>query len=192
MQLINLKQLPEGQRQVLRTVMLLLASWDANLFAHSEQVARELLGLAPREQAEEWYWAGLLHDVGKITLPPAILHKRGALTRKERRMMEQHSLRGAAILKQVGAPLLVVQGAKYHHERWDGTGYPYDIGQHQIPFVARVLAVADVYTALTSERPYHRALTASQARSEIERNVGTQFDPEIVVQFFERKSNVTR
>ena len=189
---INLKQIPDGQRQVLRGVMILMASWDRSLFAHSEQVARELLGLAPREQAEEWYWAGLLHDVGKITLAPTILHKRGALTRREKQMMQQHSLRGAAILKQIGAPLLVVQGAKYHHERWDGTGYPYDIGQHQIPFVARVLAVADVYTALTSERPYHRALTASQARSEIERNVGTQFDPEIVVQFFERKSNVTR
>ena len=192
MKLINLKQLPDGQRQVLRTVMLLLASWDANLFAHSEQVARELLGLATREQAEEWYWAGLLHDVGKITLSPAILHKRGALTRRERRMMQQHTLRGAAILKQMGASQTVVHGAKYHHERWDGAGYPYDIGQHQIPLVARVLAIADVYTALTSERPYHHALTASQAQAEIEANSGSQFDPEIVVQFFERKSNVTR
>jgi putative nucleotidyltransferase with HDIG domain len=191
MKLINLKQLPDGQRQVLRTVMLLLSSWDANLFAHSEQVARELLGMAPREQAEEWYWAGLLHDVGKITLPPAILHKRGALTRKERRSMQQHALRGAAILKQIGAPLLVVQGAQYHHERWDGTGYPYDIGQLQVPLIARVLSIADVYTALTSERPYHHALTASQARSEIEANSGSQFDPEIVVRFFERKAHVT-
>jgi putative nucleotidyltransferase with HDIG domain len=192
MQPINLKQLPDGQRQVLRGVMILIASWDRNLFAHSEQVARELVGLAPREQAEEWYWAGLLHDVGKITLAPTILHKRGTLTRRERRMMQQHSLRGAAILKQMGAPLIVVQGAKYHHERWDGTGYPYDIGQLQVPLVARALAVADVYTALTSERPYHRALTVSQARREIERNAGTQFDPEIVVRFFERKSDVTR
>jgi HD-GYP domain-containing protein (c-di-GMP phosphodiesterase class II) len=107
-------------------------------------------------------------------------------------MMQQHSLRGAAILKQIGASLMVVQGAKYHHERWDGTGYPYDIGQQQIPLVARVLAVADVFTALTSERPYHRALTASQAREEIERNAGTQFDPEIVTRYFERKVNVTR
>ena len=107
-------------------------------------------------------------------------------------MMQQHSLRGAAILKQTGAPLIVVQGAKYHHERWDGTGYPYDIGQQQIPFIARVLAVADVYTALTSDRPYHRALAKSQAREEIERKAGTQFDPEIVTRFFERKSNVPR
>jgi HD-GYP domain-containing protein (c-di-GMP phosphodiesterase class II) len=88
--------------------------------------------------------------------------------------------------------VVVVHGAKYHHERWDGTGYPYDIGQLQVPLVARALAVADVYTALTSERPYHRALTVSQARREIERNAGTQFDPEIVVRFFERKSDVTR
>jgi putative nucleotidyltransferase with HDIG domain len=191
MQPINLKQIPDGQRQVLRGVMILIASWDRNLFAHSEQVGRELLGLAPRDQAEEWYWAGLLHDVGKITLAPTILHKRGALTRRERRTMQQHSLRGAAILKQMGAPLVVVQGAKYHHERWDGTGYPYDIGQQQIPLVARVLAVADVYTALTCDRPYHRALSKSQAQEEIERNAGAQFDPEIVLRFFERKANVT-
>lgn len=184
MKLINLKQLPDGQRQVLRTVMLLLSSWDANLFAHSEQVARELLGMAPREQAEEWYWAGMLHDVGKITLPPAILHKRGALTRRERRTLQQHSLRGAAILKQIGAPVAIAQGAKYHHERWDGTGYPYDIRGEQIPFVARALAVADAYAALTRDRPYRRARTPLQARVEIERNAGTQFDPQMVERFF--------
>jgi putative nucleotidyltransferase with HDIG domain len=187
MQLIDLKQIPEGQRQILRSVMILLASWDRNLFTHGERVARELLGLAPGEQAEEWYWAGLLHDIGKITIAPTILQKRSSLTRREKRTMQQHSVRGAAILKQIGAPLVVVQGAKYHHERWDGTGYPYDMGQQQIPRVARVLAVADVYTALTSNRPYRRALAASQAREEIERNAGTQFDPEIVVRFFEKR-----
>jgi HD-GYP domain-containing protein (c-di-GMP phosphodiesterase class II) len=98
--------------------------------------------------------------------------------------MQRHSLHGAAILKQMGAPLLVVQGAQYHHERWDGTGYPYDIGQQQIPLIARVLSVADVYTALTSDRPYRRALAPAQARAEIERNAGTQFDPQVVERFF--------
>jgi putative nucleotidyltransferase with HDIG domain len=184
MEWINLNQLPDRQRECLRGAILLLAAWDRNLFAHSEQVARELLRLAPSEQAEEWYWAGLLHDVGKITLTPLILHRRGTLTRQERRAMQRHSLHGAAILKQMGAPLLVVQGAQYHHERWDGTGYPYDIGQQQIPLIARVLSVADVYTALTSDRPYRRALAPAQARAEIERNAGTQFDPQVVERFF--------
>jgi putative nucleotidyltransferase with HDIG domain len=185
MNLRNLKQLPDKQRDVLRAVMLLLASWDVNLFAHSEQVARELLALAPQGHEEEWYWAGLLHDIGKIAVAPTILHKRSGLSRKERKAMQQHSLKGAAILKQIGAPQVVVHGAKYHHERWDGMGYPYDAGGDQIPFVARVLAVADAYTALTNDRPYRQALTPMQARLEIERNAGTQFDPLIVERFFE-------
>jgi polar amino acid transport system substrate-binding protein len=180
----NLKQLPDGQRDVLRAVLLVLTSWDADLFSHSEQVARELLPLAPAGQEEEWYWAGLLHDIGKITVAPGILHKRGGLSRRERKAMQQHSLKGAAILEQAGVPHVVVQGAKYHHERWDGTGYPYDIGGDQIPFVARVLSVADVYTALTNDRPYRQALPPMQARVEIERHAGTQFDPQVVERFF--------
>jgi putative nucleotidyltransferase with HDIG domain len=191
MNLRNLKQMPDKQRDVLRAVMLVLASWDADLVAHSEQVARELLALAPQGHEEEWYWAGLLHDIGKITVASDILRKRGGLSRRERKAMQQHSLKGAAILKQIGAPLVVVHGAKYHHERWDGTGYPYDIGGDQIPFVARVLAVADAYTVLTSGRPYRGKLSSAQACAEIERNAGSQFDSDIVAKFLEGKSNVT-
>jgi len=191
MNLQNLKQLPDKQRDVLRAVMLVLASWDADLVAHGEQVARELLALAPQGHEEEWYWAGLLHDIGKITVASEILRKRGGLSRRERKAMQQHSLKGAAILKQIGAPLVVVHGAKFHHERWDGTGYPYDIGGDQIPFVARVLAVADAYTVLTSGRPYRSKLSSAQACAEIERNAGSQFDSDIVARFLEGKSNVT-
>ena len=180
----NFKQLPDGQRDVLRAVMLLVAAWDAELYAHGKQVACELLRLAPPGGEEEWYYAGLLHDVGKISIAPSILHKRGRLSRKEWRVMQQHPVRGAVLLRQMGAPWVVVQGALYHHERWDGAGYPYDIGGEQIPFVARVLAVADAYTALTSDRPYRRAFTPTQARLEIERNAGTQFDPQVVESFF--------
>jgi putative nucleotidyltransferase with HDIG domain len=191
MNLRNLKQLPDGQRDVLHAAMLVLASWDAELFAHSEQVACELVVFAPAGQEEEWYWAGLLHDIGKITVASDILRKRSRLSRKERRVMQQHPLSGAAVLKQIGAPLVVEQGAKYHHERWDGAGYPYDIEGEQIPFVARVLAVADVYTALTSDRPYRSKMSSAQACAEIERNAGSQFDPDIVARFLEGKSNGT-
>ena len=191
MKLISLRQLPEEHRLVLRAVMLVLASWDADVFAHSEQVARELLALAPPGHEEEWYWAGLLHDIGKIAVAADILHKRSGLSRRERKAMQQHSLKGAAILKQIGAPQVVVHGAKFHHERWDGMGYPYDIGGDQIPFVARVLAVADAYTVLTSGRPYRGKLSSAQACAEIERNAGSQFDSDIVARFLEGKSNVT-
>ena len=192
MRLLNLKQLPDGPRQVLRAAMVLLASWDASLFEHGEQVARALLSLAPAREEEEWYWAGLLHDVGKITLASEILHKCGALSRQERRLVQQHALKGAAILKQIGAPQTLVHGAQFHHERWDGAGYPRQIPGRRIPSVARVLAVADVYTALTSDRPYRQAFTPAQARLEIERNAGSQFDPEIVTRFFERQRDASR
>jgi HD-GYP domain-containing protein (c-di-GMP phosphodiesterase class II) len=85
-----------------------------------------------------------------------------------------------------------VHGAKFHHERWDGAGYPYDIGGDQIPLVARVLTVADAYTALTSGRPYREALLPTQARLEVERNAGTQFDPQVVERFFGRMTDKVR
>jgi len=188
----NLKRLAEDQRVVLQAVMLVLATWDKNLFAHCEQVANELIHLAPADCATEWYWAGLLHDLGKIALAPEILRKRGALTARERKVMHKHPAKGAALLTMMHAPPVVVQGAKFHHEHWDGAGYPNGISGQQIPLVARVLAVADVYAALTSDRLYRRAYTPEQARLEIERNAGTQFDPSIVARFFERETHVTR
>mgnify|MGYP000688354471 CR=1 FL=1 len=180
----NFKQLSDGQRGVLRAAMLLYAAWDAELYAHGEQVARALLRLAPPGCEEEWYCAGLLHNIGKISIAPGILRKRGRLSRKERRVMQQHPARGAVLLSQMGALQASVQGAKFHHERWDGMGYPYALQGTQIPWVARVLAVADTYAVLTSERPYRRAFTPIQARLEIERNAGTQFDPQVVERFF--------
>lgn len=176
--------LPETQHRALRTIALMLTAWDRDLMKHSEQVAHHVVRLAPRDQVATWYWAGLLHDIGKLMLKPALLHKRGSLTRQERRAMQQHPLGGAALLKKLDAPLLVVQGAKYHHARWDGQGYPAGVATEQIPGVARALAIADVYTALISERSYHQAWSPEQARAEIERQAGMQFDPNLVEQFF--------
>ena len=188
----KLKRLAQGQHVTLKAVMLVFATWDEDLFAHCEQVANESIRLAPADSAAEWYWAGLLHDLGKIALPPEILRKRGALTTRERKAMRKHPAKGAALLTMMSAPQMVIEGTKFHHERWDGTGYPSGLHRQQIPLVARVLAVADVYTALTSDRPYRHAYTPEQAQLEIERNAGTQFDPNIVARFFERESHVTR
>ena len=182
----NLKRLAEEQHAVLRAVLLVVAAWDESLFAHCEQVAGELIRLAPADSATEWYLAGLLHDLGKIALAPEILRKRGALTLRERKAMQKHPRKGAALLAMMRAPQIVTQGAKFHHEHWNGNGYPSRISGLHIPLVARALAVADVYTALINDRTYRRAFTPEQARLEIERLAGTQFDPEMVERFFQR------
>lgn len=188
----KLQELAQREHAHLRAAILVLAAWDESLFAHSDRVASELLRLAPAALATEWYWAGLLHDLGKIALASDILRKRGALTSRERKAMQHHPSQGAYLLTMIQAPHVVIQGAQFHHERWDGTGYPSRISGTEIPLVARVLAVADVYAALTSDRPYRRAYSPKQARLEVERNAGTQFDPSIVARFFEREGHVTR
>lgn len=177
------------RQDILRTAMILLSSWDMDLFAHSALVALDLCSLAPEGQEHAWYWAGLLHDIGKITIAPEILRKPGALDRCEREIVQQHPLRGSGILQDIGAPPTVVEGAKYHHEWWDGTGYPFGLRGQQIPLIARAMAVTDMYAALTRDRPYRRALTSAQAREQIERNAGTQFEPAWVERFFKETAN---
>jgi putative nucleotidyltransferase with HDIG domain len=199
MNLRLLNQLPDETHRVLRTAMIIISAWDAEVFGHCEQVARDLLSFAPEGEEEEWYWAGLLHDIGKITIPQEILSKPGSLNEAERKIVQQHPIRGTQILESIGAPKAIVEAAQFHHERWDGAGYPSRISgentsavrERQIPMIARVLAVADVYAALTSDRPYRSAFTPAQARLEIERNAGTQFEPEVVARFFERKNNAS-
>ncbi len=129
--------------------------------------------------------AALLHDIGKIGVPDIILLKPGPLTEEERQIMQRHPEIGYHILDQIGgvferlASIVVA-----HHERWDGRGYPYGLAKTAIPFLARVLAVADSFDAMTSLRPYHQVpLTVSEAKSELRRGAGSQFDPCIVGAF---------
>jgi HD-GYP domain-containing protein (c-di-GMP phosphodiesterase class II) len=128
----------------------------------------------------------LLHDVGKIGIPDAILRKRGLLTSTERRRMQEHTLIGERML--AGIPFLEGEGLRVvrsHHERWDGGGYPDGLADHEIPLPARVFAVADSLDAMTSHRPYRRALPWEAAHDEILAQSGRQFDPEVVAAFLE-------
>jgi diguanylate cyclase (GGDEF)-like protein/putative nucleotidyltransferase with HDIG domain len=129
--------------------------------------------------------AALLHDIGKIGIPEAILHKPGPLTEEERQIMQRHPEIGYHILDQVGGVFeRLAHIVVAHHERWDGRGYPYGLAKTAIPFPARVLAVADSFDAMTSLRPYRQVpLTVSEAKSELRRGVGSQFDPCIVGAF---------
>jgi HD-GYP domain-containing protein (c-di-GMP phosphodiesterase class II) len=126
----------------------------------------------------------LLHDIGKVAIPDAILHKPGSLTADERALMAQHPVIGFEIL--AGIEFLGVDAAaivRSHHERWDGSGYPDGLAGDRIPLAARAFAVADVFDALTSDRPYRPAWTIPRARAKIVSESGAQFDPAVVEAF---------
>jgi putative two-component system response regulator len=141
----------------------------------------QVLGLGA-EQAELIGRAAPLHDIGKIGVPDAVLLKRARLDEQERAVIEKHTIIGAEILSGSGYPLLQLaeEIALSHHERWDGLGYPRALAGDAIPVAGRIVAVADVFDALTHERPYKEAWTVRQALAEIEAQAGTQFDPAVV------------
>ncbi len=201
----HLLELERGQRSLLQdsylaTVTALataLESKDTPTHAHSHRVERYAVELmqaidANRLAADPAIRYGfLLHDVGKIGIPDGILQKPGPLTRAERRRMQTHTVLGEQMLSGVaflqGEGLRIVRS---HHERWDGRGYPDAIAGGDIPLGARVFAVADALDAMTSDRPYRRALRWSAARDEILAQTGKQFDPDVVDAFREREGEL--
>jgi putative nucleotidyltransferase with HDIG domain len=155
---------------------------DAYTRGHSQRVAelsRELarrMGL-PDEQCERVYLSGLLHDVGKIGVPEAVLTKPGRLTDAEFDAIKKHPEIGAQILGNIKQLQDIIPGVLYHHERWDGRGYPYQIGGEEIPLIGRIICVADSFDAMSSTRTYRPALPLETVLAEIQRCAGTQFDP---------------
>ncbi len=142
---------------------------------------------------DQIYQASPLHDIGKVGIPDAILLKPGRLSEREFELMKQHSLIGARALQEVaghggqsGFLSMAMDIARDHHERWDGSGYPYGLSGADIPLSARIAAVADVFDALTSVRVYKAAFTMEVARTMIENDAGTHFDPAIVEAFTAR------
>jgi len=157
---------------------------DRYTSGHSKRVAEYGVMIARRmgkskEELEEIYQAGLLHDVGKIRVPREIINKSGKLTDEEYNTIKIHPITGYHILRGISRNSMIAIAAKYHHERYDGKGYPNGLVGEKIPEVARILGVADSYDAMTSNRSYRKALPQDVVRSEIEKGKGTQFDPEI-------------
>jgi len=147
--------------------------------AYGMEIARALgLRLSPETE-----FGFLLHDIGKVGIPDAILYKPGALNREERALMARHPVIGAEIMSAVDFLSEAAAVVRSHHERWDGSGYPDGLAADQIPLAARVFAVADVLDALTTERPYRRALPLGEAREMIVAGAGTQFDPGVIDAF---------
>lgn len=171
----------------IQTVTALAEAVDAKdryTSGHSLRVAQyskmlaQRMGLSEKEQ-DDIYKAGLLHDVGKIRIPVEIINKNGRLTDEEYDIIKIHPVTGYHILRGIDSSSIIAQAAKYHHERYDGKGYPNGIEGENIPLAARILGVADSYDAMTSNRSYRNALPQEVVRNEILKGRGTQFDPQI-------------
>jgi ribonuclease P protein subunit RPR2 len=161
---------------------------DAYTGKHAERVAAYGLEIArclelPVADRSEIEFGFLLHDIGKVAIPDAILHKPDTLTDSERKLMAQHPVIGAEIVRGIEFLETAAEIVRHHHERWDGHGYPDGLAGEDIPLAARVFAVADVFDALTTERPYRQASTLAEARRMITAESGTQFDPTVVEAF---------
>ena len=124
--------------------------------------------------------SGLLHDVGKLGIPQSILDKQGALTESEWRVMKTHPELGIAILGGTGRITREMLGVLYHHERMDGSGYPHGLASAEIPIEARIVAVADTYDVLTTDRPYRQAVSPGEALVRVLDDAGPRLDPVVV------------
>lgn len=174
------------ERLSLQIVQALASTIDAKdkyTNGHSERVARyareiaRRLGKSEKEQ-EDIYYMGLLHDIGKIGIPDEIINKTSRLTDEEYQVIRTHPVIGSDILKNISEMPQIATGARWHHERYDGKGYPDGLAGKDIPCFARIIGVADAYDAMTSRRSYREMLSQEAVREEIRRGRGSQFDPE--------------
>ena len=176
--------------QALESLAMTVDANDHYTSGHCVRVARysreigKRLGHSEKEQGS-LYYKGLLHDVGKIGIPDSIVNKQGELTAEERETIRRHTIIGDEILSRFTEIPNICVGARWHHERWDGSGYPDGLTGESIPLDARIIAVADAYDAMSSRRSYRDVLPQEVARAEMKKGAGTQFDPAIVAVMLE-------
>jgi HD-GYP domain-containing protein (c-di-GMP phosphodiesterase class II) len=172
------------------TFAALMRACDPALGDHAERVGVHAVAIARRlgwggDQLDELRLGATLHDLGKVAVPPEVLCKPAVLDDHELAHVRAHPVEGAWLVAGVRSLEATLPYILFHHERWDGTGYPTRRGGVDIPVEGRLLAVADAFDAMTSERPYRPALTVDAALAEVERCAGTQFDPELASAFLE-------
>jgi HD-GYP domain-containing protein (c-di-GMP phosphodiesterase class II) len=181
----------ENSLLFLNSVRMLAAAIDAKdpyTRGHSERVARYSIGIGknlqlPEREMRNLRISALLHDVGKIGIDDRILRKPGALSDDEFEVMKGHPAKGAAIMSGVAQLIDIIPGMKYHHEKWSGGGYPDGLEGEQIPMQARIVAIADTFDAMTTNRPYQKAMEIGYVVEKIKSFAGTRFDPRVVEAF---------
>ncbi|MDD6268881.1 MAG: HD-GYP domain-containing protein [Oscillospiraceae bacterium] len=183
---LNMKnrELEQLSQETFESIAKAVDANDPYTAGHSKRVARYAQEIAFRlgfseQEADEVYYAGLIHDVGKLGIDNNIINKKGKLTDEEYAEIKRHPSVGYEILKDISIKGKFAEGAKCHHERIDGNGYPNHLSSDEIPYLAKIISVADAYDAMTSKRPYRDVLPQEVVRDQIERGKGTQFDPEI-------------
>ena len=181
-------KLEESSLEAIETLNATVEAKDPYTAGHSQRVQQIALAIGKElglseQRLEALRLAGLFHDIGKLAVPDAILTKPARLTEDEFDLIRQHAEAGARIVGKLGRLREAVPIIRHHHERWDGTGYPDHLAGARIPLEASVVGLADAWDAMTTDRPYHRALTVQEALEEIRAGRGTQFAPEVVDAF---------
>ncbi|MFH1397960.1 MAG: HD-GYP domain-containing protein [Candidatus Omnitrophota bacterium] len=192
-------ELQKKRRLFINTTVALAAAVDAkDHYTHGHinrvtaiclEIAKELNQKNKKTFDEKFmenlHIASLLHDIGKIGIPEYILNKEGPLNEEERQKINEHPMIGVTILQPISELDEAIMGVKHHHERYDGLGYPSGLKKEEIPMIAAIISVADTYDAMTSNRPYRKALDKDQALNEIKNQIGKQFHPSIAAVFVE-------
>jgi len=171
--------------EIINHLLKLISQHDTSTARHSYKVANMAVAFAiklnlPLQVIEDTSTAALLHDIGKIKIPKNILNKPGKLTENEFQIIKKHSQYGFEILKNINQLKHVAEVVLYHHEKFNGKGYPTGKAGKEIPFIAQILSIIDVYEAITSERIYHKAMTRKEALQVIYDGMGTHFNSTLV------------
>ena len=171
--------------QLFDTIVNVVDTFDEYTYHHSRNVAYYSMKIAQLMKLKQQeivyiYYVALVHDIGKISIMRNMLNKSEKFTDEERELMKQHTTAGAEILKDFTMIPQIQSGALYHHERFDGKGYPHGLKGEEIPLFARIICVADCFDAMTTQRSYWQPISVQDVCEEIKKCSGTQFDPQIV------------
>ncbi len=177
-------------KELISSIIKILEIYDSYTKGHSENVANLAAAVAEkmelsRKMVVDTYWAGMVHDIGKLLVPVSVLNKKGKLSKEEYQLIKKHPVWGSQSLADSDVLKHISKYILHHHERWDGNGYPDGLKGDQVPLISQIIAVADAWDAMRSERSYRKPMTKDEALAEIKNNMGSQFAPEIAEEFLQ-------